>query len=166
MVNKNFMETEVLIIGCGIAGASTAMEAAKSGLKVTLVTKHSKLEESNTYYAQGGIVSLGNDDRPELLKKDMLESGDNINNPEAVEILAKEGKKSVDEILIKELKIPFSRTSPDSLDYAQEAAHSRRRILHVKDTTGKTIEEKFIAKLKSFSNVTILSNTIQLNSQY
>jgi len=148
MVNKNFIETEVIIIGCGIAGASTAMEAAKSGLKVTVVTKHSKLEESNTYYAQGGIVSLGMDDRPELLKKDMLETGDKINNPEAVEILAKEGKKSVDEILIKELKIPFARTSPDSLDYAQEAAHSRRRILHVNDTTGKTIEEKFIAKLK------------------
>jgi len=158
MVNKDLIETEILIIGCGIAGASTAMEAAKRGLKVTVITKHSKLEESNTYYAQGGIVSLGKDDRPELLKKDMLETGDNINNPEAVEILTKEGKISVDEILIKELKIPFTRTSPDSLDYAQEAAHSRRRILHVKDSTGKTIEEKFIAKLESFSNVTILSD--------
>ncbi len=158
MVNKDYIETEVLIIGCGIAGASTAIEAAISGLKVTVVTKHSKLEESNTYYAQGGIVSLGKDDRPELLKKDILETGDNINNPEAVEILTKEGKKSVEEILIKELKIPFTRASHDSLDYAQEAAHSRRRILHVKDTTGKTIEEKFIAKLKSFSNVTILSD--------
>ena len=149
-------ETDILIIGCGIAGTSAALEAAKSGLKVIIISKYDKLEESNTYYAQGGIVSLGHDDHPDLLKKDIIETGDNINNPEAVEILAKEGKGVVDKILIHELKIPFTQASPDTLDYAQEAAHSRRRILHVKDSTGKTIEEKFIARLKSFSNVTFL----------
>lgn len=150
-------ETDVLVLGCGIAGASAALEAAKSGLRVILVTKHESIEESNTYYAQGGIVSLGPDDRPELLKKDIFETGDKINNPEAVEILAEEGKKLVDDILIQELEIPFSRTAPDKLDYAQEAAHSRRRILHVKDTTGRTIEEKFINRLQTFSNVTVLA---------
>jgi L-aspartate oxidase len=149
--------TDILIIGCGIAGASAALEAAKSGLKVTVLSKSSKLEESNTFYAQGGIVSLGKDDHPELLKEDILEAGDNINSPKAVEILAREGKKTVDEVLIKELGIPFSKSSSDSLDYAQEAGHSRRRILHTKDTTGKTIEERFIQALKKFSNVRILA---------
>jgi len=152
------LATDVLIIGCGIAGASAALEAAKSGLRVIVVTKNSNPEESNTFYAQGGIVSLGRDDHPELLKEDILEAGDGINNPEAVEILAREGKKTVDDILIKELNIPFSRSSPDSLDYAQEAGHSRRRILHVRDTTGKTIEERFVQVLKNFSNVTLLTN--------
>ena len=52
-------ETDILIIGCGIAGTSAALEAAKSGLKVIIISKYDKLEESNTYYAQGGIVSLG-----------------------------------------------------------------------------------------------------------
>ncbi len=149
-------DTDVLVIGCGIAGASAALEAAKSGLRVAIVTKYEKPEESNTFYAQGGIVSLGPDDCPELLKKDIFETGDGINNPVAVDILAEEGKRLVDEILIDELKIPFERRSPDELDYAQEAAHSRRRILHVKDTTGETIEETFIRKLRSFSNVTFL----------
>ena len=129
------MTTDVLIIGCGIAGASAALEAAKSGLRVIVITKHAELEESNTYYAQGGIVSLGKDDHPELLKEDILEAGDGVNNPGAVEILAGEGKTTVDEILIKELDIPFSRSTPDALDYAQEAGHSRRRILHIKDST-------------------------------
>ncbi len=152
------LTTDLLVIGCGIAGASAALEAAKSGLRVIVISKSSHLEESNTYYAQGGIVSLGYDDHPELLKEDILESGDGINNPEAVEILSREGKKVVDEILIKELRIPFTRSSPDSLDYAQEAGHSRRRILHIKDTTGKTIEEKFIDALKKYSNVKILSD--------
>lgn len=150
------LETDVLIIGCGIAGASAALEAAKSGLKVIVITKNLKPEESNTYYAQGGIVSLGVDDQPELLKEDIIETGDGINNPEAVQILASEGKKIVDEILIKELNIPFTRSAPDALDYAQEAGHSRRRILHIKDTTGRTIEEKFIRALKKYSILTLL----------
>lgn len=158
MNNQETLTTDVLIIGCGIAGSSAALEAAKSGLRVIIISKNSTLEESNTYYAQGGIVSLGYDDHPELLKEDIIKTGDGINNPEAVELLAIEGKKMVDDILIKELCIPFTRSSPDSLDYAQEAGHSRRRILHIKDTTGRTIEEKFIMALRKFSNLTLLNN--------
>ena len=158
MSKEKRLFTDILIIGCGIGGASAALEAAKKGLKVIVISKSSKLEESNTFYAQGGIVSLGKDDHPELLKEDILEAGDNINSPEAVEILAREGKKTVDDVLIKELDIPFSRSSPGSLDYAQEAGHSRRRILHTQDTTGKTIEERFIQSLKKFSNVRILAD--------
>ncbi len=157
MDEEKILKTDILVIGCGIAGASAALEAAKSGLKVAVITKNAQLEESNTYYAQGGIVSLGYDDYPELLKDDIIQTGDGINNPDAVGILATEGKKYVDRILIKELKIPFTRSSPDSLDYAQEAGHSRRRILHIKDTTGKTIEERFVASLKKYSNVKLLS---------
>lgn len=156
MDNENRITADVLVIGCGIAGSSAALEAAKSGLRVIVITKNLRLEESNTYYAQGGIVSLGYDDHPELLKEDIINTGDGINNPEAVELMATEGKKIVENILIKELRIPFTMSSPDALDYAQEAGHSRRRILHIKDTTGKTIEEKFIAALKKYSNVTLL----------
>ncbi|MFQ5721673.1 MAG: L-aspartate oxidase [Candidatus Aminicenantales bacterium] len=156
MTKEQSLFTDVLIIGSGIAGSSAALEAAKNGLKVIVINKNAKIEESNTFYAQGGIVSLGHDDYPELLKGDIIKTGDGINNPEAVEILAREGKKMVDNILIKELAIPFTRSSPDSLDYAQEAGHSRRRILHIQDTTGKTIEAKFIEALKKYSNVTLL----------
>lgn len=158
MDEKLSLNTDVLVIGCGIGGASAALEAANSGLKVIVITKNVPLEESNTYYAQGGIVSLGFDDRPELLKDDIISTGDGINNPEAVDVLTREGKKVVEEVLMKKLNIPFTRSSPDSLDYAQEAGHSRRRILHVKDTTGKTIEERFIRALKSYSNVTLLND--------
>lgn len=158
MAKSEDLKTDILIIGCGIAGSSAALEAAKSGLKVVVVTKSDRPEESNTYYAQGGIVSLGEDDHPELLKEDIIQTGDGINNPEAVDILATEGKQMVDSILIKELKIPFMRSSPDSLDYAQEAGHSRRRILHIKDTTGKTIEERFVAALRKYPNVTFLTD--------
>jgi L-aspartate oxidase len=157
MTGEDKIKTDVLVLGCGIAGASAALELAKSGLKVVVVTKNTQKTESNTLYAQGGIVSLGKDDDPELLKEDILKTGNGISNPEAVDILAREGKEIIDKILIKELKIPFSRSSPDSLDYAQEGGHSRRRILHIKDTTGKTIEETFITALERYSNVTILT---------
>jgi len=149
---------DVLIIGCGIAGASAALEASKAGLRVGVLTKAPRPEESNTYYAQGGVVSLGKDDFPELLEEDIIEAGDRINNPEAVRILAEEAKGLVDAILIKELRIPFSRSAPDTLDYAQEAGHSMRRILHVKDSTGRTIEERFIRALRKCANITIFAD--------
>lgn len=154
---EKILETDVLVIGCGIAGAAAALEAAKSGLEVVVITKNSRPEESNTFYAQGGIVSLGPGDYPELLAEDIIKAGDNINNPEAVELLAGEAKKLVDNILIKELRIPFTHSTSERLDYAQEGGHSRRRILHVKDTTGKTIEERFIRALCRQKRVRLLA---------
>jgi L-aspartate oxidase len=151
------LRTDVLVIGCGIGGASAALEAAKKGLRVVVITKSPSLEGANTFWAQGGIVSIGPDDDPELLKEDIIKAGDGINNPEAVDILVRESRPLVDKILIGELKIPFTQGSPEKLDYAQEAGHSRRRILHVKDTTGKTIEEKFVAALGKQTNITLLT---------
>ncbi|MBC7361049.1 MAG: L-aspartate oxidase [Candidatus Aminicenantes bacterium] len=145
--------SDILIIGCGIAGATTALEAARRGFEINILVKSSGLESSNTYWAQGGIVSFGDDDQPELLREDILKAGDWINNPEAVDLLVKEGKKTVDRILIEELKIPFTRSSPDKLDYALEGGHSRRRILHVEDATGQRIATAFYERLKQFPNV-------------
>lgn len=153
---RSDIDTDVLVIGGGIAGATTALEAAAGGLDVVVITKNAKPEESNTYYAQGGIVSLGDDDQPELLAGDIISAGDGINNRDAVELLAAESKPLVDRILVRELKIPFSRSSPEGLDYAQEGGHSRRRVLHVKDTTGRTIQEAFVRALKGRRRVTLL----------
>jgi L-aspartate oxidase len=145
--------SDILVIGCGIAGATAALEAARQGFQVNVLVKSSGVESSNTYWAQGGIVSFGDDDEPDLLKEDILKSGDRINNPEAVELLVKEGKKTVDRILIEELKIPFTRSAPDKLDYALEGGHSRRRILHVEDATGQRIALAFYDRLKQFNSI-------------
>ncbi|MDD8030599.1 MAG: L-aspartate oxidase [Acidobacteriota bacterium] len=161
MTKKTIQEelySDVLIIGCGIAGATVALEAARRGLQVNLVIKSSNIEGSNTYWAQGGIVSFGDDDEPALLKEDILKAGDRINNPESVELLVEEGKKAVDEVLINDLKVPFARSSPEKLDYALEGGHSRRRILHVADATGKTVASAFYDRLRQIPSVHLYFN--------
>ncbi|HOY99364.1 MAG TPA: FAD-dependent oxidoreductase, partial [Candidatus Aminicenantes bacterium] len=156
--DKERLKADVLIIGCGISGSAAALAASKAGLDVLVISKSSDMQESNTRYAQGGIVSLGPDDDPDLLRRDIFESGDGINNPEAVDVLVSDSKPMVDEILIEELGIDFSRNGEDELDFAREGGHSRRRILHVQDTTGKTIEEAFLAAFARRPNVRILAD--------
>ena len=149
---------DVLVIGCGIAGASAALEAAKAGLRVAVITQSPRAEDSNTWHAQGGIVSQGPRDDPALLKDDIITSGDGVNDPDAVGLLVNEGRDLVERVLIRELGVPFSRRAPDKLDFAQEAGHSRRRILHVDDATGRTIEERFLAALRPYANVTLFAD--------
>jgi L-aspartate oxidase len=156
-MSERDIRADVLVIGCGIAGASAALEAAETGLRTVVVTKAERSEESNTFYAQGGIVSFAPDDQPELLKEDVLEAGDYVGDPAAVDILVADGPRLVQETLIEKLKIPFTRSSPDALDYALEAGHSRRRILHVEDATGRTIEDRFLRALKNHPRVTLLT---------
>jgi L-aspartate oxidase len=155
-MSERDIRADVLVIGCGIAGAAAALEAAKAGLRTVIITKEARAEETNTLYAQGGIVSFAPGDQPELLKKDILEAGDDVGDPAAIDILVKEGPELVRKTLIENLKIPFTRSSPDALDFAQEAGHSRRRILHVADATGRTIEDRFLRALKRHPRVTLL----------
>ncbi len=149
--------TDVLVIGSGIAGATAAIRAAKEGLSVVLITRADKLVESNSYYAQGGIVTLGEDDSPELLAQDIIKAGGGINNLEAVKVLAEEGPKIVKKFLIDELKVPFARDEKGNFLYGNEAAHSRRRILYVEDATGKAIMQALSKALRSSPNVVVLT---------
>jgi len=157
MNHDNISHCDVLVIGSGIAGLSAAIIAAESGLDVIVATKAS-VEESNTYYAQGGIVSMGQDDSPEFLIKDIMEAGDGISNPDAVNMIASEGPLMVKEFLISKIKVPFSRIDNTDYEYAQEASHSKRRILHCMDSTGKAIEESLVAYTKNIKNIRIFAN--------
>ena len=86
------MQTDVLIIGCGIAGATAALRLSQDTQRqVTLVTREQQPSESNSSYAQGGVAGRGKDDGPELLIKDVLRAGAGLCYPPAVELLAREG---------------------------------------------------------------------------
>src|SRR5438552_13482321 len=102
MPPEECITTDVLIIGCGIAGGTAALKLADAGIDVTLVTRTYRPEESNTYYAQGGIIYEGVGDSPQLLSDDIQRAGAGYCNPKAVSLLAEEGPKLVREFLISE----------------------------------------------------------------
>ena len=159
-------ETECLVIGTGIAGSVCALIAARSGLKVTIVTKRSDPSLANTSQAQGGIIYKGVNDNPELLKKDILNAGRNINFINAVDFLASKGPKIVKKILIDELKINFTHISgsqEEDFDLTKEGGHSMKRILYYKDQTGKIIEETLLNHLKKEPNIRIVTNSTAID---
>jgi L-aspartate oxidase len=154
------LDTDVLIVGCGIAGAIAALKLAQNPQRqVTILTRESDPSESNTRYAQGGIVSRGMKDSAELLAKDILEAGAGASNPRAVDILAKEGPGAVQEILVEMAGVQFDTDTNGKYEYGMEAAHSQRRILHVGDTTGEAIINGLVKAIKKYPNISILTNT-------
>ena len=105
------LRSDVLVIGCGIAGGTAALELAESGLDVTVITRADRAGESNTYWAQGGIIFRGENDSPESLAQDIVSAGAGLCHEQAVRTLANEGPSLVQSILIDKLGVPFDRTA-------------------------------------------------------
>ena len=155
-------KTDILIIGLGLAGIAAAITAAKSGKKITILTKTKNKSSGNTPWAQGGIVYKGLKDSSEQLKKDILKAGAGHCWEEAVEHLCKYGPDLVEEILINTLKIPFNANKSE-LERVAEGAHSVPRVLYHADKTGKSIHERALKYLESIKNVEILNNHMAID---
>ena len=151
------IESEVLIIGCGIAGGTAALQLAEAGISVTLVTQAYEPAVSNTYYAQGGIIYKGTDDSTELLVQDIHRAGAGHCNPRAVQILAEQGPNLVKKILLDRVGVQFDKTANGNLSMAREGSHSLARILHATDATGKAIGNRLVHELQQHSNISFLT---------
>ncbi len=127
------IETDVLIIGCGIAGCTAALELAEGGASVTVVTRSQDPNESNTCYAQGGIIYRGINDSEDSLAEDIIRAGAGNCNPGAVAILAKEGPDLLRKILLEKIAVCFDRKPDGELSLALEGGHSLPRIVHATD---------------------------------
>ena len=148
----NSYEKDFIVVGTGIAGLRAALEIAKTE-KVTIITK-SKIIETNTNYAQGGIaVVLAKEDNFELHIEDTLYAGDGMCDKNSVEILVKEGPERIRELI--DLDIKFDRTDDGNLSMTKEAAHSKNRILHAGDTTGAEIERVLMEAVLKNENIEI-----------
>ncbi|MGA2325031.1 MAG: L-aspartate oxidase [Bryobacteraceae bacterium] len=148
------MEPDFLVIGAGVAGLRAAIELAAAG-RVLVVAKDS-LRESSSEYAQGGIaVALSEDDQVELHERDTLAAGDGLCDGAAVRVLVGQGPAAVEQLI--EWGAEFDREG-DRLAFAQEGAHSRRRILHAHgDSTGREISRTLYRKATSLPNIELRS---------
>jgi L-aspartate oxidase len=145
------VDNEVLVIGSGIAGLSFALKAAEHA-RVTLITKKESVA-SSTNYAQGGIAAvMSPEDSAELHVRDTLIAGAGLCHRSAVEQLAAEGPARVRELM--DWGVRFTRDE-GGLSLGREGGHSRRRIVHAQDLTGREIEHALLRALGRHSNVTM-----------
>jgi L-aspartate oxidase len=149
------LECDVLVIGAGIAGLSAAITAAEGGLQVVVLSKELDPLESNTRYAQGGIVGLSDEDTHELLEKDIMFAGAGINFADSVRLLVNEGPELVDSFLSGKIGVPFTKDASGKPALTREAAHSVRRILYAQDQTGEAIEQSLMAFARKTHGLTI-----------
>ena len=150
-------QTDILIIGLGLAGMTAAITAAKSGKKITLITKTDSLQSGNTPWAQGGIVYKGLSDSPQKLKRDILHAGAGHCWEEAVNHLCKNGPGLVKKILLDTLNTKFDRLG-NQLKRVAEGAHSDPRVIYSQDKTGLSIHQSALQYLQQLDNVEILTN--------
>jgi L-aspartate oxidase len=138
-------EYDLVIVGSGIAGLSFALKVAQAGYRVAIFTKKDKAE-SNTNYAQGGIAAVTSaGDDLEKHVEDTLEAGDGLCDPEVVRDILRDGPSRIQDLV--DLGVSFSSLDDGRISLGKEGGHSKRRVLHVKDVTGKAIEEALLSNI-------------------
>ncbi|MBE7703018.1 MAG: L-aspartate oxidase [Cyanobacteria bacterium SIG28] len=157
-------EYSVIIVGSGAAGLYAALKiASQISLPdgVLLITK-SSLGESNSKYAQGGIVGVihqNPDDNVELHVQDTIKAGAGLTNKKVAEYISKVSDDVINDLI--DLGVNFDSDKTGKLNFTLEAAHSFRRILHVGgDATGKGIVETLAQKVREESNITVVENSM------
>jgi L-aspartate oxidase len=149
---------DFVVIGSGIAGLSFALKAAKHG-SVGVITKR-KGADTNTAWAQGGIACVtSGEDSFELHVRDTLAAGAGLCNESVVRMVVTEGPDRIRELVALGLQFDEREVSGHrELDLGKEGGHSKRRVLHVQDVTGKEIEETLLRELDRQSRVELLEN--------
>jgi L-aspartate oxidase len=143
--------TDVVVVGSGIAGLTAALELSKE-FEVCLITK-SKLKETATWYAQGGVATaVSAEDSPDLHYKDTLKAGAGLCNPQAVRVLVEEAADAIGSLI--NLGVEFDWLE-DRIRLGREGGHSLARIIHSGDTTGSEIENTLIRAAKTWQSVQV-----------
>jgi L-aspartate oxidase len=156
--------TDVLVIGGGVAGLRAAIAAAEKGAEVLLLTKDT-VEQSNTWYAQGGIAAVLQPlDSVESHIRDTEIVGVGLCDERAVRIVVEEGPKRVLELLSWGINFDKQLGNPHDLAFGLEGGHSYARILHAYgDATGKELAQTLINKVRSFETIRINEKTFAID---
>jgi L-aspartate oxidase len=154
------LETDYLVIGSGIAGLNFALHAAEHGRVV--VTTKKQPADTNTNWAQGGVAAvLGKDDSFEQHVADTLAAGDGLCDRKIVELCVNEGPAMVQRLL--DVGVRLARDASGELDLGREGAHSRHRVVHWEDVTGREIQRALLAAVQKHPNITVLDGHIAVD---
>jgi L-aspartate oxidase len=153
---------DFLVIGSGIAGLSYALKVCRVGT-VAIITKK-KSAESNTNMAQGGIAAvMSAEDSLELHVRDTLMAGDGLCREEVVRTIITEGPGIVKELAALGVKFTERESPPGVYDLGREGGHTKRRVLHAGDITGREIERALLAAVAAEKNITMLENQLAVD---
>ncbi|MEP7070772.1 MAG: L-aspartate oxidase [Verrucomicrobiota bacterium] len=154
---------DFVVVGSGIAGLSFALKAAKHG-SVAVITKR-KGSDSNTAWAQGGIACVTSDeDSFELHVRDTIEAGAGLCDEQVVRTIITEAPAAIREL--QEIGVHFDErevSGQRELDLGREGGHSKRRVLHVQDVTGREIESALLNELGRAQHVELLENYMAID---
>ncbi len=151
--------SDILIVGSGIAGLSLALKLAKQNpsAKITIITKTSALE-SNTSYAQGGIAAVLNTltDSYEEHIADTLASGKGLCDEDIVNLVIKNATKSIHELI--HLGVNFDKDKEGNIALALEGGHNKPRVIHHKDQTGFEVANTLIKQVQAQKNINLITH--------
>ena len=147
---------DVLVIGSGLAGMSTALRLAAASRRVALVTKHELLDAASSW-AQGGIAAVMEaSDSVEDHIRDTHIAGAGLCHDDAVRFVVERGRHSIEWLV--EQGVPFTRDheNQDDLHLTREGGHSHRRIVHAADATGRAVQKTLVGQVKTHPNIEVL----------
>lgn len=154
-MNNNY---DVIVVGSGVAGLYCALNM-KPDAKVLLLCKR-QLTLSNSSLAQGGVAAVFDEEHDSIAthQNDTLIAGGFKNNPDSLKLLVSNGPEEVRRLI--DYNVDFDKDGSGNIHLTLEGGHSKPRILHHKDCTGREIVEKLIEAVKRLPNVTIMENTM------
>ena len=154
--------TDVVVVGSGVAGLTTALRLRAAGLRVLVVTK-AMLDDGSTRWAQGGIAAaLGEGDTPAQHLEDTLVAGAGICDEEAVRVLVTEGPDAVRRLIAT--GAAFDQDASGEILLTREGGHHRRRIAHAGgDATGAEISRALVAAVRTDQQVEVVEHALVLD---
>ncbi len=158
-------QTDLIVIGSGLAGLAFALKSAHAGCQVAVITKET-LSENSSYYAQGGIAAVSSlEDSYESHVQDTLDAGAGLCDRNTVEFVVERGPKSIEWLV--QNGVDFSLRGhragkPEEFHLTKEGGHSRRRVVHAEDATGRKVESTLVSNIQNHRKIEVFENCIAI----